>query len=166
MLYVDSTMLPPPPLGNLPYPFPDIGQFEFSVGQIPIQGPKPQLLTLGVSSIVYITLEIMQSKIMHADWFKTLFLFNNYIMSLASFKSKVWKDFGFKVFYDTQWVSNIVKENVICRHCFSELQYTGSMTNISFHVQRHHPSSGLKRVQVLKPPPQVSQKLVHLNCLS
>ena len=33
------------------------------------------------------------------------------------------------------------KLNVICRHSFSELRYTGSTTNMSFHVQRHHPSS-------------------------
>ena len=28
----------------------------------------------------------------------------------SSFKSKVWKDFGFKVFYDAQGVRNVVKE--------------------------------------------------------
>ena len=59
----------------------------------------------------------------------------------SSFKSKVWKDFGFKVLYDAQGVRNVVKVIVICRHCFSELQYTGSTSNMSFHVQRHHQSS-------------------------
>ena len=59
----------------------------------------------------------------------------------SSFKSKVWRDFGFKVFYDAQGVRNVVKEIVICRHSFSELRYTGSTTNMFFHVQRHHPSS-------------------------
>ena len=58
----------------------------------------------------------------------------------SSFKSKVWKDFGFKVFHDGQGVRNVLKEIVICRHCFSELRYTGSTTNMSFHLQRHHPS--------------------------
>ena len=58
----------------------------------------------------------------------------------SSFKSKVWKDFGFKVFCDGQGVRNVLKEIVICRHCFSELRYTGSTTNMSFHLQRHHPS--------------------------
>ena len=41
--------------------------------------------------------------------------------ALLSFKSKVWKDFGFKVLYDAQGVRNVVKEIVICGHCFSEL---------------------------------------------
>ena len=53
-------------------------------------------------------------------------------------KSKVLKDFGFKVFFDDKGVMDVVKETVICPHYFSDLQYTGSMTNISFHVQRHH----------------------------
>lgn len=56
----------------------------------------------------------------------------------SSIKSKVLKDFGLKVFFDEKSVRNIVKETVICPHCFLELRYTGSMTNISFHVQRHH----------------------------
>ena len=59
----------------------------------------------------------------------------------SSLKSKVWKDFGFKVLYDAQGVRNVEKEIVICRHCFLELRYTGSTTNMSFHVQRHHPLS-------------------------
>ena len=59
----------------------------------------------------------------------------------SSYKSKVWKDFGFKVSYDAEGVRNVLKEIVICPHCFSELRYTGSTTNMSFHVLRHHPSS-------------------------
>ena len=54
----------------------------------------------------------------------------------SSIKSKVLKDFGFKVFFDNKGVRNTVKETVICLHCSSDLQYTGSTTNI--HVQRHH----------------------------
>ena len=54
-----------------------------------------------------------------------------------SFKLKVQKDFRFKVFYDNKGVRNFVKKTVICHHCYSELQYTGSLTNISFHVQQH-----------------------------
>ena len=53
----------------------------------------------------------------------------------SSFTSKVWKDFGCEVFYDDKDARNVVREIVICRHCFSELQYTGSKTNRSFHVQ-------------------------------
>ena len=34
-----------------------------------------------------------------------------------SFKSKVWKDFGCKVFYDDKDVKKIA----ICRHCFLKL---------------------------------------------
>ena len=55
----------------------------------------------------------------------------------SSIKSKVLKDFGFKVFFDDKGVMDVVKETVICPHYFLDLQYTGSMTNISFHVQRH-----------------------------
>ena len=47
-----------------------------------------------------------------------------------SFKSKVWKDFGFKVLYDAQGVRNVVKEIVICGHCFLELRY------VSWHLYR------------------------------
>ena len=56
----------------------------------------------------------------------------------SSIKSKVLKDFGFKVFIDDKGVIDVVKETVICPHYFSDLQYTGSMTNISFRVQRLH----------------------------
>ena len=59
-------------------------------------------------------------------------------LALSSIKSKVLKDFGFKVFFDNKGVRNTVKETVICLHCFSDLQYTGSTANMSFHVQRHH----------------------------
>ena len=56
-------------------------------------------------------------------------------------KSKVWKDLGSKVFYDDKDLRNVVKEILICRHCFLEQRSTGSMTNMSFYVQRHHPWS-------------------------
>ena len=48
------------------------------------------------------------------------------------FKSKVWKDFGFKILYNAQRIKNIVKEIVICRHCFSELQYVSCI--VSWHL--------------------------------
>ena len=51
----------------------------------------------------------------------------------SSFKSKVCKDFEFKVFYDAQGVRNVVKEIIICCHCLSKLRYTGSKTNMFFH---------------------------------
>ena len=50
----------------------------------------------------------------------------------SSIKSKVWKDFGFKVFFDDKGMRNIVKETVICPHYLSELRYTGLTTNIIF----------------------------------
>ena len=50
------------------------------------------------------------------------------------FKSKVWKDFEFKVFYDAQGVSNVVKEIIIRCHCFSELRYV--LCIISWHLFR------------------------------
>ena len=56
----------------------------------------------------------------------------------SSIKSKVLKDFGFKVFFDDKGVIDVVKETVICPHYILDLQYTGSMTKISFHVQRLH----------------------------
>ena len=51
-----------------------------------------------------------------------------------SFKSKVWKDFGFKVLYDSQWVGNVAKEFVIFRHCFLELRYLSCI--VSWHLFR------------------------------
>ena len=36
-----------------------------------------------------------------------------------------------------------VTEIVICLYCFSKLKYTGSKSNMTFHVQQHHPSSTL-----------------------
>ena len=48
-----------------------------------------------------------------------------------SFRSKVWKDFGFKVLYDSQWVGNVAKEFVIFRHCFLELRYVSC--NVSWY---------------------------------
>ena len=39
----------------------------------------------------------------------------------SSIKSKVLKDFGFKVFFDDKGVIDVVKETVICPHYFSEL---------------------------------------------
>ena len=50
----------------------------------------------------------------------------------SSFKSKMWKDFGFKVLYDAQGVRNLEKEIVICRHCFSELRYVSCI--VSWHL--------------------------------
>ena len=50
----------------------------------------------------------------------------------ASFKSKVWKDFGFKVLYDAHGVRNVVKEIVVCGHCFSELWYISYI--VSWHL--------------------------------
>ena len=47
----------------------------------------------------------------------------------SSFKSKMWKDFGFKVLYDAQGVRNVEKEIVICRHCFSELRYVSCIVS-------------------------------------
>ena len=52
--------------------------------------------------------------------------------ALSSFKSKVCKDFGFKVLYDAQGVRDVVKEIVICRHCFSELQCVSRI--VSWHL--------------------------------
>ena len=51
-----------------------------------------------------------------------------------AFKSKVWKDFGFEVLYDTQGVRNLVKEIVICGHCFLELRYVSCI--VSWHLYR------------------------------
>ena len=61
--------------------------------------------------------------------------------ALPSFKSKVLKDFGFKVLYNAQGVRNVVKEIVICRHCFSELRYVslsyrGTMFRVIYRILR------------------------------
>ena len=52
----------------------------------------------------------------------------------SSFKSKVWKDFGFKLLYDAQGVRNVLKEIVFCRHCFSELRHVSCI--VSWHLFR------------------------------
>ena len=54
--------------------------------------------------------------------------------ALPSFKSKVWKDFGFKVLYDAQGLRNVVKEIVVCGHCFLELRYVSCI--VSWHLYR------------------------------
>ena len=48
--------------------------------------------------------------------------------------SKVWKDFGFKVLNDAQGVRNVVKEIVLCRHCFSELHVRYVLCILSWHL--------------------------------
>ena len=54
--------------------------------------------------------------------------------ALPSFKSKVLKDFGFKVLYNAQGVRNVVKEIVLCRHCFSELHVRYVLCILSWHL--------------------------------
>lgn len=57
----------------------------------------------------------------------------------SSLKSKLWKHFGFEVVYDSERVRSVVKDRVTCRHCFAEMKYTSSTTNMSFHLARHDP---------------------------
>ena len=55
----------------------------------------------------------------------------------ASYKSAVWKSFGFLI-DDVTGV--LKKDTTICKLCFTKLKYTGNTTNMTFHLKRHHPS--------------------------
>ncbi|KAM9751080.1 E3 SUMO-protein ligase ZBED1-like [Menidia menidia] len=55
------------------------------------------------------------------------------IYSVTRFRSTVWKDFGF---YKRD--GELDKTMAICKHCRTEVRYTGSTTNMSQHLKRHH----------------------------
>jgi len=56
----------------------------------------------------------------------------------ASFRSKVWAHFGFKV-TDHGGKKVRVPDITICRHCSSDVSYkTGNTTNMISHMKRHH----------------------------
>ena len=56
----------------------------------------------------------------------------------ASFKSHVWHNFGFKVVYSPTGIRTVDRSVSVCRICHSELKYTGTTTNMMFHLKRHH----------------------------
>ena len=57
----------------------------------------------------------------------------------SNFRSTIWKHFGFKV-STVNGVKITEKENIICRHCNASIKYkTGTTTNMSTHMRRHHP---------------------------
>ena len=56
-------------------------------------------------------------------------------------KSDVWGHFGIKMNKQTQ---KPVENVVICKHCDNPVKYCGGTTNLSSHLNRHHPSATLK----------------------
>ena len=60
---------------------------------------------------------------------------DNIVAAPASYKSAVWKHFGFKL--DNAGI--VDRTFAICRLCLSKVKYTGSTTNMSAHLKRHHP---------------------------
>lgn len=61
----------------------------------------------------------------------------------SSFKSAVWEHFGYPV--ENRDGNRVVdKTQTICRKCFKKLtQVTGNTSNMSMHLQRHHPEINL-----------------------
>ncbi|XP_046542896.1 E3 SUMO-protein ligase ZBED1-like [Haliotis rubra] len=56
----------------------------------------------------------------------------------ASFKSSVWQAFGFPIEY-INGKKLVKKDETVCRLCYLRIRYTGSTTNMSTHLRRHHP---------------------------
>ena len=54
-------------------------------------------------------------------------------------KSKVWKHFGFPIEGETDG-KQVKRDVCVCKICFAEIKYTGSTTNMSTHLKRHHPT--------------------------
>ena len=57
------------------------------------------------------------------------------LVPLFGGKSKVWTDFGFRIDKKGEIVN---KKEVICHVCKSDLLYSGSTTNMMYHIHRYH----------------------------
>ncbi|GAA6080765.1 E3 SUMO-protein ligase ZBED1-like [Tachysurus ichikawai] len=73
----------------------------------------------------------------------------------ASFKSVVWRHFGFAVEYNAEEEKTVNKKMTVCKHCFTRVAYSnGNTSNMIAHLQRHHPavsmSEGRIAEQVIK----------------
>ena len=51
-----------------------------------------------------------------------------------NFRSAVWKVFGF-----TKYGDKVSSDEIACKECKTKMKYTGSTSNLNFHIQRHHP---------------------------
>ncbi|XP_042613353.1 E3 SUMO-protein ligase ZBED1-like [Cyprinus carpio] len=73
----------------------------------------------------------------------------------ASFKSVVWRHFGFAVEYNAEEEKTVNKKMTVCKHCFTRVAYSnGNTSNMTAHLRCHHPaitlSEGRISEQVIK----------------
>lgn len=64
----------------------------------------------------------------------------------TSFKSDVWRHFGFPKIKNESGEVVTDKTKTVCRYCKKMLIYTNSTTNMTQHTNRHH------REKLLSPP--------------
>uniref|UniRef100_A0A0E9X8M8 BED-type domain-containing protein n=1 Tax=Anguilla anguilla TaxID=7936 RepID=A0A0E9X8M8_ANGAN len=56
-----------------------------------------------------------------------------------SFKSAVWKHFGFSIQYDDEGKKTVNKQSTVCKLCFSTVGYSsGNTSNMMSHLCHHH----------------------------
>ena len=55
---------------------------------------------------------------------------------LSYLKSNVWQYFGFPVRINENNVRQVSNDQVICKTCHIPLKYSGSTTNLTFHMKR------------------------------
>ena len=54
-------------------------------------------------------------------------------------KSGVWDHFVFPVTI-VEGERNVDKTHTVCKHCDTKIKYSGSTSNMSTHLRRHHPA--------------------------
>lgn len=72
-----------------------------------------------------------------------------------SFKSVVWRHFGFAVDYDADETKTVNKKMTVCKHCYTQFTYLNrNASKMSAHLWRHHPAISLSGSRM---PEQVTQ---------
>lgn len=67
----------------------------------------------------------------------------------ASFKSVVWRHFGFAVEYNAEEEKTVNKKMTVCKHCFTRVAYSnGNTSNMTAHLRRHHPAISLSEGRI------------------
>jgi len=56
----------------------------------------------------------------------------------SSFKSPVWRHFGFSIYTNTTGEIWTDKTKTACKYCKGLLTYTGKTSNVQQHIWRHH----------------------------
>lgn len=78
----------------------------------------------------------------------------NLVNAPATYKSAIWKHFGFES-KTVDGKTETVKENTVCRICLTKVSYkSGNTSNMAFHMKRHHADVDLGSVATKQAEPQ------------